>query len=433
MAELGPLFGIREPTVRPPKSLDPRIPRGRSAFESEQRLPTGEPPACSFRRPVCVHRPAGVDGAVALAWLADLETAHDRLALGLEAPEPLSDFDKGGGPAFDLYLEEGAASARVGIDPVFAAHRDAAAAFCVVGAEHEPRARDATLCLAGGIGHRLDSAEPEPLRRALAEHLWLLVGNPTSADVASIDDAQLHPESATLDREGPSGPALLLYEYLDARRRGVPTGVALVLHAAAAGGASPPGLRFENEPDVWDVFRASFGPEPSKVGAFISGFAVARAFLGSRSVGEHVPSLDFSGPSGRVAFTWNVTLSSLPRNLALSEPVGPLGSAYLWLDIDEPVAGTTLAMRAEWEGPVAFVWSLVTVDAQGRAMGRFDAPYVERATSVERTVADLEGARGVLVVGTNLGNISPAFPFDPDFSPHEPHAASVYLAKLPRG
>ena len=48
---------------------------------------------------------------------------------------------------------------------------------------------------------------------------------------------------------------------------------------------------------------------------------------------------------------------------------------------------------------------------------------------IERTMRDLSGGAGVLISGTNLGGIGPAYPFDPDFEPFEPHAYVVYLAK----
>jgi hypothetical protein len=33
-------------------------------------------------------------------------------------------------------------------------------------------------------------------------------------------------------------------------------------------------------------------------------------------------------------------------------------------------------------------------------------------------------------VGTNLGGVDLAHPFDPDFEPFEPHGFTVYLAEL---
>jgi hypothetical protein len=59
-----------------------------------------------------------------------------------------------------------------------------------------------------------------------------------------------------------------------------------------------------------------------------------------------------------------------------------------------------------------------------------NAPFVERGTSIEQNLADLEGVQALMVVGTNLGGVDLAHPFDPDLSPFEPHGCTVYLTKL---
>jgi hypothetical protein len=414
--------------ARPAAPVDPSLPQGRDMARAVPRPPPDPTPGCSFRRPVCVHRGAEVSGAAALEWLEALEVAYERVVLGLGAPAPLPDFAHGLGPELDLYLEASTAPLRTESDVGLAVTRDSGSAYCVVGVNEVPVDRTATLCLGEAIAHRLDTAEPTAAHRALAEHLWLATGRPTSADVAVVDHAQAYPDRALLERDGPSGPLLLLFEHLD-RRGGVPTGIALAMVALAAGPPTHPSMRYHNEPDLLDVWRASHGPRASDIGRAALGFAIARAFTGTRSTGEHLPSLDFTGDAGRVRFDWSVPLSSLPRHLATT-PVGPLGATYLWLAIDAPTDGVTLALQVEWEGPVSFAWSLVTVDGSGRLLGRFDVPYRERARHAERTLADLSGARGVLVVGTQLGDIAVAYPYDPDFSPHERHAASVHLARL---
>jgi hypothetical protein len=57
-------------------------------------------------------------------------------------------------------------------------------------------------------------------------------------------------------------------------------------------------------------------------------------------------------------------------------------------------------------------------------------PYLERGTHVERTVMDFEGAAGVLIAGVNVGDLSPTYPFDPDFEPYEPHGYTLYVTKM---
>lgn len=136
------------------------------------------------------------------------------------------------------------------------------------------------------------------------------------------------------------------------------------------------------------------------------------------------------GNVGRVSFDWVVDYSSLPRHLAGPNPVYPLGAAYVWVELDSVPLHTTLALRAEWEAPVVFTWSVVAVDARGQEMNRWRLPYVERATSAETTIMNFEAAAGLLLIGTNLGAIDASHPFDPDQEPWEPHAYSVYLTEL---
>ena len=107
-----------------------------------------------------------------------------------------------------------------------------------------------------------------------------------------------------------------------------------------------------------------------------------------------------------------------------------LGATYLFLDLDAGQERAKLGFEATWEGPVGFAWSLVKLDARGHALGRIDVPFLDNQTSARRTVADLSGAAAVMVVGTNVGGVELAYPFDPDYEPWEPHRCTIYLAKL---
>ena len=49
-------------------------------------------------------------------------------------------------------------------------------------------------------------------------------------------------------------------------------------------------------------------------------FAVARAFVGARDDGQHLPGLSWSSGFGRVRFDWVVPFSSLPRRVAIKPP-----------------------------------------------------------------------------------------------------------------
>ncbi len=159
-------------------------------------------------------------------------------------------------------------------------------------------------------------------------------------------------------------------------------------------------------------------------------FAAARAFLGDRDDGAHFLESGWLGSFGRVRFDWNIPFSDLPRRVAPVRPIAPNGSIYIWLDLDKVPENVELGFRGEWEPPVSFQWTLVAVDATGKELRRLNAPFVERGTRAEQSLVDLSGARGIIVVGTNLGGIDLRHPFDPDYAPFEPHGCTVYLAKL---
>jgi hypothetical protein len=416
-----------------PAPLDPRLPLGASQIGAPRPAAGAPTRACSFRRPVCVHSSDKIQESAVQAWLVALEAAHERLVGALGLPPPLPDDGRGGSAALDVYLVPGGDEVRVELDERdLGAPYDAASAFCVAGERALPAPRGATLCLAEAIVLGLHAAETPFTRRALAEDLWLAAFAPSSADAEAIDDAQAAPEHAVLARERSRfvGGGTLLAEYLDgAKGRGEPAAVALASTVLAAKARSPVALRFTNEPDTVDVLRSTFGPSPIDVAKLFGDFAVARAFLGSRDVERAFPALAWAGDLARVRFEWSVPFTSLPRRLAPVRPVEPTGATYLWLSLDAASKDDTLIFQADWEPPVSFRWALVLVGADGRARKRIDPPFLERDTHVERVVSDLEGAAGVLIVGTNLGGLGPTYPFDPDFEPYEPHGYTVYLGK----
>jgi hypothetical protein len=108
-------------------------------------------------------------------------------------------------------------------------------------------------------------------------------------------------------------------------------------------------------------------------------------------------------------------------------PLSPYGISYVWLDLDSVALGTELSFRIEWEAPVAFQWTVVGLDHEGRQVNRWDLPYLENGTRIERTLMNFENAAALLFVGVNLGAVDVAHPFDPDQQPWEPHAYTLYL------
>lgn len=416
---------------------DPRLPTG-ARVEAALR-PSATDRACSSLAPVCVHGAAPVPGAVRLEALAALEHAYRALVYGLELPAPLGDFERGGGPELDLYLAPpdrvtpGFDRVRVAADARRLGGFDRASAFCTALADDDAwlLARAATLCVGEAIALRLDAGETPDLRRAFATELWWLVGLPTSFDLEAVSAVQATPSVAIAARErsaASEGRAIFL-EYLEEKLgTGAPAELATALVAASAQTTPPDALTFQNEPDWLDVLRHTLGESEARMANLLGDFAVARAFLGEREDGRHLPSLAWTNGFGAARYDWSIPFKSLPRRVRLT-PVEPTGAALVWLDLTGAPQGVTLGMRAEWEPPGEFQWLLVTVGKNGE-LTRLEVPFQERETVAEARLVNVHDARGVLAVGTHLERVDGDHPFDPDVAPFEPHGASLYLVEL---
>jgi hypothetical protein len=416
---------------------DPRLPTG-ARILAEPRPSSGER-ACSVREPVCVHGSSRIAPAVALAALAALEHAYAGLVRGLELPAPLGDFDRGGGPELDLYLEPpdrvtpGFERVRVFPDAARPESFARASAFCAALADDDAwlLARAATLCVGESIAHRLDAAETPDVRRAFATELWWQIGLPTSFDFEAVSRVQSLPTAPIAERErtaASEGRAIFL-EYLEAKLgTGEPGELSAALLSASAQTTAPDALAWQNEPDWFDVVRHTVGDSEPKMANLLGDFAVARAFLGEREDGHHLPSLAWTGAYGTARFDWTLPFKTLPRRVRLT-PVEPTGAVLVWLDLAGAPQGFNLGMRAEWEPPAEFQWLLVTVGKTGE-LTRLEVPFQERETLAEARLVNIHDARGVLAIGTHLERVDGDHPFDPDVAPFEPHGALVYFVEL---
>lgn len=420
----------------PPVAHDPWLPTGAQVAATLARPADGaEPPACSFRYPVCVHRGPGVTGDTALAALAAMEQAYERLVVAMDLPAPLPDMGLGGSDALDLYLRAGGDKGfRSEHDLPLPGRFDTASAFCVLdSAARTPLDRAATQCVGEAIAWRLDAGLTPFERRAYATDLWWIVGHPTSLDLQAIDDLQIDPQGGIAGRDlSPLAEgSALFYEFLDTTE-GVsgPGRLPTALIAMAAQKTDPRAWEWDNEPDVFDILRHTLGDSPRRMADLLGRLAVDRAFLGARDDGTHLPSMMWAGNFGRVRFAWSFPYSSLPRRVAPEYPLMPTGSAYIWLSLDKVSAKSSLGFRADWEAPVAFKWTLVRVGHDGTELSRMEVKYEESATHAEKEMVNLDGAAGILIVGTNMGGADLSHPFDPDVAPYEPHSFTVYLAAM---
>lgn len=422
----GLLFGGATSTPeKPPVEVDAAIPRG--AEKHFVSRPLAGTATCSAKRPVCVHASSQETSDSAVRHLEDAWTRWVHV-LGLLGPE--SDGTLGGGPELDWYLLDDR-------DPGFyldtaRALSDRGVGFCVSGPT-QVTLHGAAECIALATSHRMDAAETPALHQAFAEYGgWLLAG-PTHASYAAIDFAQANPHLNLLgrEREAHGAAGAMWFAYLEqAVAHAAPGVLSSALFQLSHAFAQTNTLRWNNEPDSFDVLRRAFNEEPQRFSDFLIQFATARAFLGNRDDGAHAPGLGWLGANGRVHFDWSISYSSLPRNLASPRPLEPMGSSYVWLELDSVPLGARLAFRAQWEEPARFKWLVIAVDHEGREMKRWDVAYLEKGILIEKTLLGFEGAAGLIFVAMNLDGVDVLHPYDPDYAPWERHGYTLYITQL---
>ncbi len=426
------LFGAGPHVPRGPVDLDPGLPTGPRLAEELSRPPTAGA-ACSARLPVCVQRGSNVAGLDALRALEALELAYQRVVQALALPTPLADDGLGGSDALDWYVSREPALITVP-DAIGLGGFDRAAAFCKGGGSGDPwiMERDATLCVAEAIAKRLAPGESASVQRAFATELWWITGRVTSVDVQDIDDAQAHPERALAGRSAAmSAAGALLLDFLErARSSQDSAGLITSLVSAAADRTPSQAPSWNDEPDIFDVLRHSLDEDAGKMATLLGQYGVSRSFLGDRDDGGHAPYAEWAGAFGRPNYDWVLKFSSLPRRVRASRAIEPTGIEMVWVDLDEVPLGVSLGFESEWEAPVAFRWTLISVDEQGREMARVDVPFLERGRSSEGRVVNLTGVRAVLAIGVNLGGVDLTHPFDPDLDPFEPQSCTLYFARM---
>ena len=318
----------------------------------------------------------------------------------------------------------------VELEPNLVAGFDTASVVCRSGTEQD-LTRTAHLCVGEAIAARLDPGETPAIRRAYALDLWWIVGQLTDADATGLARVQSNPQATLLGRDNlERAPATaLLFEYLERQFGNLslaafPTGT-LALSAQRTPADS---WRYVNQPDAADVLRATFDDELPVWAHYLLDFAVARefAFEGPRAL---VP-LSILGDTVKPRIDWTLKASTLPRRVAPAFPLEPWGAVYVKIDLDVPTEKLELGIKTEWEAPVSMLWQIVKLDASGKETGHIDVAFEQRGTEIERRVVTLEGTQSLLIVGTNLGGVDLAHPFDPDHEPFEPHGCTIYIGRL---
>lgn len=440
-----PLFPARAafadeppPLVLGPPPSDEVRPTGREVAPARGRPDPAKTPlvACSFSEAVCVHAEASTAPAAILWTLRWAEQAlRTYRALGL--PAPLDDAGLGGSPAHDIYLlaaEDGLSTTPDLIARGFGF--DSQSAFTIL----PPPAAPFTSCLAPsavarGIARavllRFDAGLEDGTSAMTSTYLASLAAECPLVELAAVDDLQRSPERALTEgaADAPSGSLLFPWFLDDVYGQSTPARVVTTLISVAAQHTKPGAFAWSNEPDLFDTLRLNMKARDSSLDTLLLDFAIARAFIGTRSDGMHMTGTERFGDFGRVRFEWAVPFTSLPRRLAPTRPIEPTGATYLWVDCEGAPPDAELTFVADWELPSIFRWSLIKVDKTGAETGRVDIAGVYGDSHVERTVVGLGGIAGLLVVGINGGSTDRGHPFDPDEAPFMPHSYTVTLAK----
>ncbi|MGO9000096.1 MAG: hypothetical protein ACLQVI_42760 [Polyangiaceae bacterium] len=408
--------------------------------------PGATPPSrrvCSLREPLCVH--GDVTPKALLGVLASAERAWEVETQALALPEPDADPETA---AYDLYVMRGVpegtvtlAGARDPRSPV-----DRASAYTLFDASlalGESCARDTAVAesVARASLFRAAPATDEGSARAEASYFARLAVPCAMTRLGDIDAFQRSPERAIADPFA-SGDvadsaadarfdrgASLFYWWIDASFSATPGGLPRALWALSPTTTPLGADRWNDEPDGFDVLRASFKDvisSGSRIEDLFAEFGATRALLGARENGAELPESRPLGAAIEPRIDWTIGWPATPRRLASPLPLAPTGSAYVLVSHAGAPAGARLRVEAAWEQHAAIRWTVVKLDAAGRELGRIPIAAPPRATEAQATIIDLDAAASLLVVATNVGD--PYVPFDPDDERFEPHGWLVTLA-----
>ncbi|MCH2108371.1 MAG: hypothetical protein MK135_03515 [Polyangiaceae bacterium] len=406
------LGGAHTPKKRQVR-LDPRLPRGEpllSSWELAQLLQLPAPPhsaaaypstgdfnlnkQCSFKRPVCV---SGANQEKRRQALEHLEEAWELAIIGLGLPfetfEPIHWHLQEEQPfkVFPLLLPS--------------LHYDRAEAVCRGGALTQ---ETALQCAMEGSLISVAPATKSIFREAAAlSVLGSLLPAAHERNQELIRTAGEQPGQSLSSSLGGTIEFLEFLETTTDHSQLLPAGFAYLALGATHTPASS--FRWEAEPDLFDILRANLKAETTALPRLMDSFAHFRL--------ENAPSHHLELKS-----------SALPQHIGLREPIQPMGQVYVSVTLDQQVE--ELAFRTQCEDPVSWVWSLASYDAQDGELRRLPLPFLERSNQASQRIQGLAKATTVRLIGTNLGGIDLAHPYDPDHGPHEPHGCQVFVTAL---
>jgi len=402
--------------------------RGRPALRSDH------PALCSEVHSLCVHAPDSRLSHQIAPVLEELDAAAIRLGRVMNWPTPLPDGNRGGSPAFDVYLdprERGWLSV-LPDTPTDLEFSDRASSFARMDPRLSGCQRRAALAeafaRAGLFG--IDAGANHALAAASATYAASVVEACDGAFLSAIDEYQSQPWAAASQQEVASGRGAMLLPWFLQSTYGIDGSLDL-LHALWGHGAQLTAAgtrRWVNDPDFIDVLRSFQKDRGAPFTDLMLEYAVSRAFMGDRDDGIHMQGTSWLGRAGRVRFENRIAWSSLPFWVRPQRPIEPTGAIYVWIDLKDVPAEGSLGVRAEWDTPAVFRFAALRIGSDGQEIGKLAPPTQERASSVEFNVEHLEGASALLLVGVNAGALAGEFQFDPDEMPPEPAGCMITLA-----
>ncbi|MBI5533133.1 MAG: hypothetical protein HY898_10480 [Deltaproteobacteria bacterium] len=344
----------------------------------------------------------------------------------------MTDRSRGGAAAFDVYLEKPVGRPlEVTADvPMFFDFADRATAFAVLDPELPAGcARRSLLAEAwarAGL-YGVDVGANDALASSSAAYVAWLVEPCEPMILGAIDDYQANPQRA-VSSEGYARGAMLFPWFIQTQY-GAPHSVDL-LHALwlYSQQRTPPGnFSYVNRPDFIDVLRSLQKDRGATLADLLLEYSIARAFVGDRDDGIHMPDSTWLGRAGRVRFDGRVDYASLPQWIRPVAPIEPSGATYLWVNVKGAPKNASIGFRAEWETPTVFRFAFMKIGADGTELSRLAPISQEKATQLDVNVEDFSGAEALLIVGANVGAIAGDFKYDPDEMPLEPQGYLITL------
>jgi len=408
------LLGGGAPPPKFPVLLDPVLPRGylrRSPHAFFMKFPL-----CSLLRPVCVDGPSSLSANSKKRSLNLLESSYEEHVMGAGRSAPFATrarplvwhLD----PFKDLSLE---------VEPLASRGFDRGRALCRGGIMSRETAR---RCITAAAVVALSPGTAPWLRDGYSAGTSLRLGDaPVSA--SALRESFRFPHLGVLSSSRAFSPlhkqknvnvsrlrSARFFSYLEKRsldKQGSAGWLALTLGATRT---SPGASRWNAEPDIGDILFATLDSDITKVARLFDDFS-QESYFESSSFGSKIEP------------TWTLEGKTLPRSIALPQPIEPTGAAYVLTQLTRAQQNKIVVFRMKCELPVSYVWSVARLDKKGRTISRRAVPYRQRGGDAATSVQPVEGTESLLLVGTNMGGIDLAHAFDPDHGPHEAHGCSI--------